>query len=210
MATATMPARTDSTGLRLFTVEEYDAMLRVGILREGEPFELLGGQICKKMPKSAEHMAATTLTLHALYRVLPPGRHAVQEHAVIISDYDEPEPDVTVRRGDLPDYNHRKATAEDIALLVEVAVTSLETDRGKKLRAYAAAGIPTYWIINLNRRCIEVYTAPRGGDTDGAGYTYAHREERTASDQVDVVIAGVVVGQINVAAIVPEPPAEGG
>ena len=120
----------------------------------------------------------------------------------IISGYDEPEPDVTVRRGELRDYDRRKATAEDIALLVEVAVSSLDTDRGEKLRAYAAAGIPTYWIINLNTRRVEVYTAPRGAD----GVGYAQREERTEADQLDVVIDGQAVGQIAVAAILPAPP----
>ena len=136
----------------------------------------------------------------------PAGWHAVSEDAVYISGYDEPEPDVTVRRGELRDYDNRKATAGDIALLVEVAVTSLGTDRGEKLYAYAAAGVPTYWIINLNTRCVEVYTAPRGAD----GVGYAHREERGEADQVDVVIDGRTVGPIAVAAILPSPPAGGG
>src|SRR5690348_12075822 len=111
MATVTTHGRVDTSELRLFTVDEYDEMLRVGILREGEAVELLGGRIVRKMPKSAEHLAATTLTLHALLRALPDGWHAVMEHAVIISGFDEPEPDVTVRRGVLRDYDHRKATA---------------------------------------------------------------------------------------------------
>ena len=65
--------------------------------------------------------------------------------------------------------------------------------------AYAAAGIPTYWIINLNTRRVEVYTSPGGGNEVG----YAQREERTEADQVNVVIDGWVVGQIAVAAILP-------
>jgi Uma2 family endonuclease len=209
MATVTMPrpaeARVGTRALRLFTTDEYDAMLRAGILREGEPAELLGGLICKKMPKIPEHMAVTAKSVRTLDRILPSGWHAVPEHAVIISGYDEPEPDVTVRRGELEDYDHRKATAEDIALLVEVAVTSIETDRGEKLRAYAAAGIPHYWIVNLNTHCVEVYSSPSAGDEAG----YANREVRPATDQVDVVIDGVIVGQIAVAAILPAPPAAG-
>jgi len=199
MATATIHGRVDSTGLRLFTVEEYDEMLRVGILREGEPFELLGGRIVAKMPKNPEHMAGKSRALKALSRLLPNGWHVVSEDAVIISDYDEPEPDVIVRRGELPDYDHRKATAADIALLVEVAATSLKTDRGEKLHAYAAAGIPAYWIVNLNTRCVEVYTHPRAADEPG----YERREDRGESEQVEVVIDGQVVGQIAVAELLP-------
>jgi Uma2 family endonuclease len=209
MATVTMPrpaeARVGSTTLRLFTTEEYDAMLRAGILREGEPVELLGGLIRNKMGKSPEHMGSANRLMKGLDRLLPPGWHAVQENAVIISGFDEPEPDVTVRRGELEDYDHRKATVDDIALLVEVAVTSIETDRGEKPRAYAAAGVPTYWIVNLNTRRVEVYSSPSMGDDP----RYERHEERTAADQLDIVIDGVTVGQISVAAILPAPPSAG-
>jgi Uma2 family endonuclease len=191
----------DTSGLRIFTVNEYDEMLRVGILREGEPVELLGGRIVQKLPKSAEHMAATTRAMHTLSRVLPDGWHVVAENAVVISGYDEPEPDVIVRRGALRDYDHRKATAEDIALLIEVSATSVDTDRGVKLRACAAAGVPVYWIVNLNSRRVEVYTAPRGEE----GLDYAHREERDEAARVDVVIDGRVIGQVPVAALLPAP-----
>jgi Uma2 family endonuclease len=209
MATVTVPqpaeARVGSKTLQLFTTDEYDQMLRAGILREGEPVELLGGLICKKMPKSPEHLVATTLTIRALNRVLPSDWHAVQENAVIISGYDEPEPDVAVLRGNVRDYTHRKATAYDIALLVEIAVSSIETDRGEKLRAYAAAGIPIYWIVNLNAQRVEVYSSPSGGDNPG----YASSEELSASDQIEVVIDGHTVGQIAVASILPASPPAG-
>ena len=41
-------------------------------------------------------------------------------------------------------------------LAIEVADKSLAHDRGVKKRAYAASRIPTYWIVNLVDRCIEV------------------------------------------------------
>jgi Uma2 family endonuclease len=209
MATVTIPqpaeARVGSRTLQLFTTEEYDEILRVGILREGEPVELLGGLICKKMPKTPQHMAAKSLTLNALSGLAPAGWHAVSEDAVLISGYDEPEPDVILRRGELRDYDHRKATSDDIALLVEVAVSSIETDRGEKRRAYAAAGIPIYWIVNLNTRCVEVYSSPSAGDDAG----YAHCEIRTVVDQLEVVIDGRTVGQIAVVSILPAPPPAG-
>jgi Uma2 family endonuclease len=200
MATMTQHGRTDAAGLRLFTVDEYDEMLRAGIFREGEPLELLGGRVVGKMPKSPGHMAATARTLQAAVRVLPEGWHAVTEHAVIISDFDEPEPDVIIRRGELSDYDLRKATPDDIALLVEVSSTSLRVDRGEKLRAYAAAGIPAYWIVNLGARCVEVYGEPRGGDEAG----YGSRADRVEGEEVEVVVGGRVVGRVAVAALLPK------
>jgi Uma2 family endonuclease len=195
----------DCSALRRLTTDEYDRMLRVGILRSGEPVELLGGLIRKKMGKTPEHMASKNRTLSALSRLLPAGWHAVAEDAVIISGFDEPEPDVTVRRGEAEDYDHRKANAADIALLVEVSASSLDVDRGEKLRAYAAARIPFYWIVNLNTLRVEIYSSPVGGENPH----YADRAERTAADHLDVVIDGQTVGQIPVAAILPVPSSGG-
>jgi Uma2 family endonuclease len=129
----------------------------------------------------------------------------VPEPAVILGDYDEPEPDVIVRRGELRDYDRRKATAEDLALVVEVSLTSLLMDRGEKLRIYAAAGIPVYWIVNLNSRTIEVYTNPRGGDDPG----YERREDRSEPDVIDPIIDGEVIVQVAVASLLPSPSAAG-
>jgi Uma2 family endonuclease len=47
-------------------------------------------------------------------------------------------------------------------LLVEVADTSLETDRTEKLEIYAEAGIQDYWIVNLIDEQIEVHRKPSG------------------------------------------------
>ena len=44
--------------------------------------------------------------------------------------------------------------------LIEVAESTLERDRGGKLIAYAKGGVPTYWIVDLVERQIEVYTQP--------------------------------------------------
>ncbi len=46
--------------------------------------------------------------------------------------------------------------------MVEVAESSLHYDRHEKLRAYAQAGVPEYWIVNLVDDQIEVHTEPEG------------------------------------------------
>lgn len=45
-------------------------------------------------------------------------------------------------------------------LVVEVADTSLLYDRTEKGAMYASAGIPTYWIVNLQEGVLEVYSQP--------------------------------------------------
>jgi Uma2 family endonuclease len=48
-------------------------------------------------------------------------------------------------------------------LIVEVAQTSLEKDRGVKSRLYASAGVVEYWIVDLQAMTIEVRTKPGQG-----------------------------------------------
>jgi len=47
---------------------------------------------------------------------------------------------------------------------VEVADSSLETDRVTKLGIYAEAGIVDYWFVNVIDHQIEVYRKPAGRD----------------------------------------------
>ena len=50
----------------------------------------------------------------------------------------------------------------DVALIIEVADSTLDEDRGLKQRIYAREGIPAYWIVNPPDRVIELYTNPTG------------------------------------------------
>jgi Uma2 family endonuclease len=43
------------------------------------------------------------------------------------------------------------------------ADSSLRYDREVKPKLYAAAGIPEYWIVDLQHRRVEVYRAPLDG-----------------------------------------------
>jgi Uma2 family endonuclease len=72
----------------------------------------------------------------------------------------EPEPDlVWVRRTST---RERPPEPDQVALLIEVAESSLEYDRSIKLPAYAEAGIVDYWIVNLVDEQIDVYRKPSG------------------------------------------------
>jgi Uma2 family endonuclease len=50
------------------------------------------------------------------------------------------------------------------ALVVEVADTSLRFDTNDKRLLYAGAGIPDYWVVDVNARRLLVYRNPQGGD----------------------------------------------
>ena len=56
------------------------------------------------------------------------------------------------------------ALPADVLLVVEVSVSTLTLDAGKKLRAYARAGVPQLWIVDVDHCCVWVYSSPDGDE----------------------------------------------
>ena len=165
-----------------FSVAQYHEMIRLGILTEDDPVELLEGWIIHKMPKNPPHRAATKLTRNALEEVVPSGWYVDAQEPITLED-SEPEPDVVVVRGNTRDYLDRHPGSQDLALVVEIADSTLERERTSKKRIYTCVGIPLYWIANLPEQKLEVYTQP----IDLAQKpTYQQRQDYSLSDEVTV------------------------
>ena len=81
---------------------------------------------------------------------------------VRLSDSSEPQPDVTLLRWRDDFYRNAHPTPADVLLVVEVADTTVETDRNIKIPLYARAGIPEAWIVNIPEERIEIYSDPEG------------------------------------------------
>jgi Uma2 family endonuclease len=182
------------------SIAQYHAMAEAGILTEDDPVELLEGWLVRKMTKHRPHTLATLLVRQALERLLTAGGWYVDSQEPITTEDSEPEPDVVVVRGSARDYLDRQPGPRDVPLIIEVADTSLETDRGAKQRLYARAGIAVYWIINLKERQIEVYTDPSGPTAEPG---YASHRDYSAEETLPVVLDGVTVGALDVAALLP-------
>ena len=105
-----------------------------------------------------------------------------------------PSSEATIR-----DYADRHPGPADLALVVEVADSSLREDR-KGLARYAWAGIPVAWIVNLNDETVEVYTRPTG-PADPAKYEEIKVYQK--DDHVPVVVDGREVGRVAVADLLP-------
>jgi Uma2 family endonuclease len=183
---------------RLISIEEYERMAEDG---DDEPVELIEGRIVAKMPKSPPHMASVKKTQRTIERLLPAGWHCCTEAPVRIPSRDsEPEPDVSVVRGSIDDYEtrHPDASLDEVALVVEVSRSSVADDRALA-PTYGAAGIPAYWIINVAARQLEVYSGPVAG-------AYPSPTILDESASVELVIDGQVVGRIPVADLLPRRP----
>lgn len=148
--------------VRRFSVAEYEAMARFGILDEDDNVELLEGWIVPKMTKNPFHESVIGELDQAFKARLSKGYHNRIQCA--ISTFDSaPEPDLAVVRGTARDYRHGHPQAQDLASVIEVAESSLRRDRIKG-RLYARAGIANYWIVNLEDISVEVFGDPLGAD----------------------------------------------
>lgn len=180
------------------SVDRYEQMIDSGVLGEDDPIELLNGVMVWKMPKNPKHFTVTRRCARTIERLLPPGWHVRTEGPVRIPDYDEPEPDIAVVRGGDDLYEKRHPEPGDIALIIEVAESSLRRDRGEKREIYARAGISAYWILNLVDCQLEIHAQP----TEGA---YPPPTVLREADSVELMIEGHAAGRIAVADLIPEP-----
>lgn len=177
------------------SVEQYHTMVAQGVISADDPVELLEGLLVRKMGKNPGHRIATKLVAESLEAVVPKGWYVERQEPITLVD-SEPEPDVAVIRGNTRDYRHRHPGADAVSLIVEIADSSITRDATLKKRIYANAGIPQYWILDLNTRRLEVHSDPR----DGA-YTQAAVYNAEAS--APVVLDRQECGKVAVSALLP-------
>ncbi len=158
------------TRARRWTRREYDRLIEHGFLHEDDPVELLGGQLMVAEPQGSAHAVAVSLAARALGRSFGAGWYVMVQLPIALDEESEPEPDVAVAPGEPRDY--REGHPSRPALLVEVAESTLASDRRDKGSLYARAGIEDYWIVNLVDRVLEVHRvpAPEPGAPFGHGY----------------------------------------
>jgi Uma2 family endonuclease len=143
--------------LRRWTRAEYDRLVDAGMF-QGEPLELIGGQLVVAEPQGAYHSSGIGAAGDTLRSALPGGWLVRVQMPVALDDESAPEPDLALVPGPWADYttNHPARPV----LVVEVAESSLAFDRREKGSLYARAGVPDYWILNLVDRVLEVHRAP--------------------------------------------------
>lgn len=158
--------------LRLTRKHVY-ALLNAGLLGDGR-YELLSGELIQKMPQNKPHVNALRRTLSVFEDTF--GRDIVgSQSPVIIDETNEPEPDVFLVRAPLLDYPDNPEAGE-VLLLVEISDSTLRVDRTEKMVMYGSAGIPEYWVLDVNRRRLIVHREPQ---EDGYGSIETMGEDST-------------------------------
>src|SRR5438132_10730440 len=105
---------------RLFTVDEYHRMAEAGILDPEDRVELLGGEILEMTPIGTGHAGCVNGLNRLFTRLDEPVIVAVQ-NPVVLDDFTEPQPDISVCRPRIDNYSTAHPRPDDIYLLIEVA-----------------------------------------------------------------------------------------
>jgi len=148
-----------------FSSDEFLHMAELGAF-EGMKVELDHGEIVRMNPPHTAHGAAQMNVGGSLREALRGTAFTVVgEITIVLPDDTIRAPDVAVIPSSA--LANQLLRAEHVVLAIEVSDTTLELDLGRKLRDYAGAGIPNYWIVDVNAKVVHVRSGPEGGQFRG-------------------------------------------
>jgi hypothetical protein len=188
------------TGRFLWTPEQFQKAAEDGWFGDRK-VELLDGDVYYKV-RNPPHRDCVWNLDELLRQILPASQWTVtKEDDIEMGDAWIPSPDIAVLRGHHDLYKDERLQAVNVALLVEVSYRTYTRDRGWKLTRYAHNRIPIYWIVDLGKRTVEVFSNPVGsGDLATYAGTTLLLEE---GDEVPIVLDGVDFGRLAVQTILP-------
>jgi Uma2 family endonuclease len=145
-----------------FTVAEYEAMGRAGVLPEEARLELLRGEIVEMTPIGSPHASIVNRLNRILVSGLGDRAVVAVQNPVVLSDLSMPQPDLAVLRARGDFYASAHPRPDDVLLVIEVADSTVSWDSRVKRPLYAAAGVPEVWIVDVADRVVEVALQPAG------------------------------------------------
>ena len=141
-----------------FSVEDFYAMMKAGVIEEGDRQELIDGEVIDMAGDGPRTLAMTSAIFIWLARGIETARFRVFPNAtLVLSKFNAPSPDWWVAPVTVPIADLR---GPDALLVIEQSDTTLAGDLGRKARLYAAHGVRDYWVIDLERREVHVHRDP--------------------------------------------------
>ena len=143
-----------------WSLDDYHQMIESGLL-DARSLELINGEIIQMSPEGVAHSFYCRGTAKYLRLLLGDRAEISEAHPITLPNNDsEPEPDLAILRTPDTLYQTRHPFPEDIFWLIEIASSNLAKDLGVKRDLYAQAGIPEYWVMNLQTLELIVFRDP--------------------------------------------------
>lgn len=156
----------DGQAKHRLTVAEYLLLDREGAFGSRST-ELIGGEVYYMSPKHRPHALAMTemgFALVSALRAIDSPFKLLTDISIGISEHDVLEPDFAVT--DAPTGEGILPVAA-VKLVIEISDSTIKTDLGVKADLYANAGVPEYWVVDVNENRVLLHANPR---PDGTGY----------------------------------------
>ena len=154
------------------TSDVYDEMVEKGLIPTERRVYLWDGRLYEKMAKTQSHAGAHNTLLSAIFRRLPARFFPGAENPVRLDQRHTPLPDFSILRGEPLDSLKLKRYPDhrEVALVAEIAVTSLGQDLGLRLSRYAISlASASYIVVDVLNRRILVHNGPRIDPESGRG-----------------------------------------
>jgi Uma2 family endonuclease len=139
-----------------WSLTDYHQMIRSGLL-DDRSVELINGEIIEMSPEGVAHSFYCRGTAKYLRSLLGDRAEVSEAHPITLPNNSEPEPDIAIVRTPDTLYQTRHPFPADIFWLIEIADSTLIKDLGVKRDLYALAGIPEYWVMNLQTSELVVF-----------------------------------------------------
>ena len=149
------------------TVAEFVRMGELGLLDEPGRHELWDGRIMMAPPAGSPHMDCERRILKALILAIEAAGlgdklGVFASGGLQIGGNNLRSPDIMVAH--LPFDTSKRLTGEGVALVIEVAHSSLPDDLTEKRGKYASAGVAEYWVVDVENRLLYMFRDPKAGD----------------------------------------------
>ncbi|WP_374943676.1 Uma2 family endonuclease [Sphingomonas sp.] len=152
------PPVTDDPQFFKLRIEDYELLDRAGVFH-GQRVELIGGRIVVVNAQFQAHFIVKNRLgrrLQAALEAIGSKHEAMIEGSVALSDSDLPDPDILVGTvSPVRDY----VRIGQVAMIVEIADTSIRHDLGEKRDLYAVSRVPEYWVVDINARQVHQFWA---------------------------------------------------
>jgi Uma2 family endonuclease len=158
-----------------FTADEYQRMGEAGIFPSDARLELIVGEIFE-MPRVSPPHAGIVYYLNRLLHRNGAEWMVSVHNPVRLNDFSEPLPDLALLQWRDDYYRHAHPVPKNVLLLIEVADTTVGTDRSVKIPLYARSGVPEAWLVNIPEGRVEIYSDPADG-TYRRAEVFGHGEE---------------------------------
>lgn len=149
-----------------FTADQFLDLCDQGMFDGFAKTELIDGEIVVMNAQHSRHARVKSRLARRIGNALEAIGSSLEpqvEASVQMSEGSLPEPDIVLTsfRGE------GVVPVETVALLIEVSDSTLANDLGIKADLYSKAGVPEYWVVDLNGNRVLCHAHPR---LDGSGY----------------------------------------